>query len=142
MLLGKRIPAPVQDTVLLLARLVVGVVFAAHGWQKFSEFGLAGTGESFAAMGVPAAGAAAAFAATVELGGGILLILGLLTPVAAVLLALNMLGAWWFVHRSSGIFVAEGGWELVAVLAAAVLVIGAVGAGRLSVDRVLARQRA
>jgi putative oxidoreductase len=143
MLLGNRIPAQVQEGALLVARVVVGAVFALHGWQKVAEFGISGTAESFGAMGVPAAEAAATFAAVVELVGGLMLVVGLLTPVAAVLLAADMLGAWWFVHRGAGVFVSEGGWELVAVLGVAALLIGAVGPGRLSVDGLaLGRRRA
>ncbi|MDP3894246.1 DoxX family protein [Nocardioides sp.] len=140
-LLGKRMPTVVQDVVLLLARIILGGVFVAHGWQKLTEFGLEGTGASFDQMGVPAPQAAATFAAVVELGAGAALLVGLLTPVAATLLALNMAGAWLFVHRGTEVFVADNGWELVGALLAGAVVIGAVGPGRLSVDRLIGGAR-
>lgn len=128
------LPAAAQDAALLVARVLVGVVLVAHGWQKLDEYTLSGTAASFADMGVPAARAAATFAAFVEVGGGVLLILGLLTPVAALLVVLDMLGAWYFAHRDGGLFVAEGGGELVMVIGAVALAIGAIGAGRFSLD--------
>ncbi|MBU2698189.1 DoxX family protein [Pimelobacter sp. 30-1] len=134
------LPALAQDSALLAARLLVGVVLIAHGWQKLDEYTLAGTAASFDDMGVPAARAAATFAAFVEVGGGALLIVGLLTPVAALLVALDMAGAWYFAHRDAGIFVTEGGGELVMVIAAVVLAIGAIGAGRFSLDGALLRR--
>lgn len=139
MLLGNNLPAPVRDVALLLARVVLGTVFIAHGWQKFNEFGLAGTGEAFEAMGVPVPQAAAVFAATVELVGGALLLLGLLTPIAAAFLVVDMLGAFVTVHRSAGVFVTANGWELVAALGAGALLIGAVGPGRYALDALLTR---
>jgi len=120
-----------------ILRVVTGFLFAAHGWQKFNEFTIAGTQAAFTQMGVPAAGVIAPVVATLELAGGVALILGLLTRVFAVLLAADMLGALFLVHASAGIFVGTGGYELVLILAAAALAVALVGAGRLSVDRAL-----
>lgn len=140
----KRLLSPepaVADVALLIGRVIVGVVLIAHGGQKLFTNGLDGTEQAFDAMGIPAPALAALFAAGVEFVGGILLILGLLTPVVAVLVAVDMAGAFWFAHRESGIFVTEGGWELVGMIfAAAILFIG-LGAGRLSADGVLTRGR-
>ncbi|MFJ9313097.1 DoxX family protein [Pimelobacter simplex] len=133
------LPTAAQDVALLAARVLLGVVLVAHGWQKLDEYTLSGTSASFDQMGVPLPRAAATFAALTELGGGVLLIVGLLTPLAALLVALDMLGAWWFAHRDSGIFVGEGGGELVMVIGAVALVIGALGAGRISADGMLRR---
>ena len=58
-------------------------------------------------------------AALVELVGGALILVGLATPLVALLVVLNMAGAFWFAHRDGGVFVTDGGWELVAVIAAA-----------------------
>lgn len=124
-------------TALTILRVIAGFIFAAHGWQKFSEFTIAGTQASFAKMGVPAAEVAAPIIATLELAGGIALILGVLTRVFAALLALDMLGALFLVHASAGVFVADGGYELVLVLAAGALAIALAGAGRLSADAAL-----
>lgn len=141
MILGDRLPAPAQEAVLLAARAVLGAVFIAHGWQKLSTYGIDGTAASFDQLGVPAPEAAATFAAVVELGGGVLLVLGLLTPIVAVLLAADLAGAFWFAHRDHGVFAAEGGWELVAALAVGALLVGALGPGRLSLDRAIALRR-
>jgi putative oxidoreductase len=138
---GTLVPVPraVQDVLLLLGRLVVGVVLIAHGLQKLTQ-GVPGTAEGFAQMGIPVPEIAAVFAMAAEIGGGALLILGLLTPLAALLPVVVMAGAA-VVHAGSGLFVSEGGWEFAATLGAAALVLGAVGPGRLSADGVIARMR-
>ena len=118
-------------------RVIAGFLFAAHGWQKFSEFTIPGTQAAFTQMGVPAAQIAAPVIATLELVGGIALILGVLTRVFAALLAVDMLGALFLVHASAGVFAATGGYELVLILAAAALAVALVGAGKVSVDKVL-----
>lgn len=91
--MSRRIPSPVSDAALLVARVAIGVVFVAHGWQKLHTNGLTATGHAFGAMGVPAPTLSAYYATFVELGAGILLILGLFTPIAGVLLFLDMVGA-------------------------------------------------
>lgn len=124
-------------TALTILRVIVGFLFAAHGWQKFNQFTIAGTQAAFSKMGVPAADAVAPVVATLELVGGIALILGVLARVFAILLALNMLGALFLVHAPAGVFAEAGGFELVLLLAGAALAVGLTGAGRLSVDRAL-----
>ena len=121
-------------TALTVLRVIVGFIFAAHGWQKFSEFTIAGTQAAFTQMGVPAASAVAPLVAGLELVGGIALIAGLLTRVFGALLALNMLGALVLVHAPAGVFVANGGYELVLALGGGALAVALAGAGRLSVD--------
>lgn len=133
------LPQVLRDVVLCLARLVVGVVLVAHGLQKLAQ-GAPGTAEGFAQMGVPQPEIAAIIAMVAELGGGVLLILGLMTPLAALLPAVVLVGAV-VVHAGNGLFVTEGGWELAATLGAACLVLGAIGPGRLSVDALLTRLR-
>ncbi|MDN4643261.1 DoxX family protein [Arthrobacter sp. PsM3] len=120
-----------------ILRIVTGFLFAAHGWQKFNEFTIAGTQAAFTQMGVPAATFVAPVVATLELVGGAALILGVLTRVFAALLAVDMLGALFLVHASAGIFAATGGYELVLILAAAALAVALVGAGKVSVDKAL-----
>ena len=120
-----------------ILRVVTGFLFAAHGWQKFNEFTIAGTQAAFAQMGVPVANLVAPVIATLELVGGIALILGVLTRVFAALLAVDMLGALFLVHAPAGIFAATGGYELVLILAAAALAVALVGAGKVSVDKAL-----
>lgn len=127
-----------RDLAILVARIGIGAVFIAHGWQKLVTNGVDGTAGFFGSVGIPAPKAAAWFAALIEVGGGAALILGLLTPVVGVLLALNMLGAYIFVHAGNGIFVDAGGAELVLALGVGALLLAAVGAGRVSVDALLA----
>lgn len=122
---------------MLLLRIVLGLTFALHGWQKFTEFTIPGTQAAFREMGVPLADIAAPVIATLELSGGIALILGALTRVFASLLIMDMLGAMFIVHIPNGFFVAKNGLELVLLLATACLVFVLAGAGRYSLDNKL-----
>lgn len=134
--------APVAATLgRTVLRAVLGVTFLLHGWQKFTEWTLAGTQASFAEMGVPLAEVAAPAVAVLELAGGALLVLGLATRVVAALLALVMLGALVLVHLPAGFFAADGGIELVLLLAAASLFFALAGAGRWSADHLIAAKR-
>ncbi|MDQ0799192.1 DoxX family protein [Arthrobacter sp. SLBN-112] len=126
---------------LTVLRVIPGFLFAAHGWQKFNEWTIAGTQASFAKMGVPAADIMAPAVAVLELAGGAALILGILTRVVAALLVLDMLGALFLVHAPAGVFAANGGYELVLLLAAAAFTLALAGPGRLSVDRALFGRR-
>ncbi|GAA2188818.1 DoxX family protein [Leucobacter alluvii] len=127
---------------LLIIRLALGAVFLMHGAQKLFEFTIPGTVESFGAMGAPLPEITAPLVAVLEFAGGILLILGLLTRLVALLLAVDMVVALVLVHAAAGFWVAEGGYEFVAVLGAAALGIALTGAGSLSLDRPLLRGRA
>lgn len=133
----------ISDLVTLIGRIVLGVIFIAHGYQKFAQWGIDGTAADFAEIGVPAPTLAAWYAALVELVGGAALVLGFALPVAGVLLALDMVGALIFVHLSRGFFITSGvfGYEFVLALAAATLVVGFNG-GRFTLDRILFRNRA
>lgn len=133
--------ATLTTTARTVLRVVVGFLFAAHGWQKYNEWTIAGTTAAFGDMGIPMAEIAAPFIATLELVGGIALILGLLTRPVAVLLTLDMLGALILVHLSAGVFVANNGYELVLLLGAAALALALVGPGRASADYALFGRR-
>lgn len=133
-------PSALRDLALLAARILLGVVLIAHGLQKLTA-GFDGVTAMFAGMGIPLPQAAAAFAIGAEVVGGALLILGFLTPLAALWVVADMAGAFWFVHKGNGVFVTEGGWELVAVIAAAALAVGA-DPGRFALDRVFVRRPA
>lgn len=124
----------VRSLLLLLARIGLGVVFAAHGWQKFYTNGIEATQAGFQKMGAPLPDVSAIMAATVELVGGVALIVGVATPVFALLLFADMLGAYLIAHVGKGLFVAQGGAELVIVLGAAMLLLASTGAGRFSID--------
>ncbi|GAA1396900.1 DoxX family protein [Luteococcus peritonei] len=136
------LPRPARDFALLGSRIILGVILMAHGWQKFTEWGISGTTANFDKMGVPMAQLAAPFTATIELVGGLLLILGLFTPIVSLLVIGSMVGAWFFAHRGNGIFASNGGGELVWALAASALAL-LPGAGRFSLDYLLfGRKRA
>lgn len=132
-------PAPVRDLALLIARIGLGVVLLTHGIDKLRA-GFGATTDGFDAMGIPLPEAAAAYALVAEIGGGALLVLGLLTPLAGVLVVGQMAGAYWFAHRGTEVLSAEGGWELVGLIAFLALVLAAVGAGRFSLDALLGRR--
>lgn len=125
-----------RDLATLLARLGLGVVLFAHGWQKLATNGLDATHAGFEGMGVPMPMVSAYFATFVELIGGPALILGIFTPIVGILLFLDMLGAFVLVHYDAGVFVGNGGYELVVALGVGVLLLAAVGAGRFSLDAV------
>ncbi|MFD9698927.1 DoxX family protein [Lentzea sp. NPDC059081] len=125
----------VKDITALIGRLAVGIVFVAHGWQKFTEFGISGTTATFDSMGVPLPSLSAWFSACVELAGGMAMIAGVALPVVGVLLAFNMAGAWMIVHLPHGL-IGEGGAAEVIVLGAASLALGFNG-GAYALDRLL-----
>ena len=127
----------IRDIFLLIARIILGGVLIAHGWQKLNEWTIAGTASSFQEMGVPSPEISAQIATWFEIGGGAALILGLLVRLVGPVLFVQMAGAAWFAHRDSGIFVSDGGWEFVAVIGAAGLALAAAGAGRVSLDHLL-----
>lgn len=122
---------------LLIARIGLGIVFVAHGWQKFKDMGVDAVGAGFTKMGVPAPELAAYFATFVELIGGAALLIGAFTAVAGLLLAADMLGALLLVHLENGVFVTEGGYELVVALGVGALLLAVFGAGKYSVDALL-----
>lgn len=121
----------VGDVTALLARVVVGVVFVAHGWPKMSD--LDGTAQGFASMGIPFPQFAALLGASIEVGAGLALIIGFALPLAGILLALMMAGAYYFAHVGDPLV---GGFELLLVLGATALALGFAG-GRLSLDRLM-----
>lgn len=139
--MSRSLSGAARDITLLVARVVLGVDLIAHGWQKVVTNGIGATADAFAGMGVPVAPVSAVFAAAVELVGGVMLVAGAVTAVVGLLVVLDMLGAALFVHLTHGIFVTNGGWELVGVIAAAALALAAAGAGRFSLDHLIASRR-
>ena len=136
-----------SSTATTIIRVILGLVFFAHGAQKmlgwFGGFGFSGTMGFFTgAMHIPAVFAFLAIAA--EFFGGLGLIFGVLTRVAAFGVAANMLVAIAMVHSHFGFFMNWSGtqkgegfeYHLLALAMCAFLIIK--GAGALSVDRTLA----
>ena len=124
---------------LTLLRATVGVIMATHGWMKVTH--IASTQRGFADIGIPFPEVAAYFAAAAEFLGGLGLIVGLLTPIAAFGVLVVMLVAIFSVHWRNGLLAQEGGFEYPLVLAAVGLFFMLRGAGPLSVDAWLARRR-
>ncbi|WP_144756181.1 DoxX family protein [Curtobacterium pusillum] len=116
-------------------RIVLGVVFIAHGAQKFAQ-GIGSVTEGFSGMGVPLAEVAAPLVSGLELVGGVFLVLGVATRVVGVLLAVDMVVAGLLAHASSGFYSQDGGFEYVLVLAVASLAVALTGPGRFSLDAV------
>jgi len=127
---------------MLIARIILGVVLFAHGWQKLMINGISDTYGQFEKLGIPLAIVSASFTSFVEFVGGVLIILGALTTTVVALDLVVMVGAAGFVHVTHGIFAKDGGWELVGVIVAVELALAAFGPGRYSVDDVVARRRA
>ncbi|WP_296108410.1 DoxX family protein [uncultured Corynebacterium sp.] len=123
-----------KDVCITISRILVGIVLIAHGWQKYDSWTIDGTAKSFDSMSVPWPDATAQIATYFELAAGVLLILGLLVRVVGPLLFIQMAFAFGFAHWGKGVFVADGGWELVGLLGAAGLALAATGSGRFSLD--------
>ena len=125
---------------LLVLRIVLGIVFIAHGAQKVFTMGVPGVTEGFTKMGVPMAGLMGPFISYLEMIGGAALVLGIGTRIFALLLMFDMLGAMFTVHLKGGFFMPTG-YEFVLILAAVSLALVLAGAGRYSIDAVIADRR-
>ena len=130
-----------MDLALFVLRAVVGLFFIGHGAQKlfgsFGGHGLTGTAGFFDAIGIRPGHLHALAAGWAELGAGVLLVLGLLSPLAAVLVIAVMTTAIIAVHASKGPWVTEGGWEYNAVLMAVAFTVAGAGPGEFSLDNAL-----
>jgi putative oxidoreductase len=123
---------------LLLLRCGLALIFIYHGYPKL--FGdSARFIESFQAIGLPAYFVYVAGA--IELFGGAALALGLLTPIAALLLFLDMGAAMWKYNLPSEGIYAVREYELPLVLGLASLVVAATGGGPISLDRLIFRRK-
>ena len=130
-----------MDLGLLILRFVVGLTLAAHGAQKlfgwFGGYGLDGTGQFMETLGFHPGRRHAALAGLTEAGGGVLLALGLLTPIGAAFVASVMLVATITVHLKNGFFAMANGIELPFLYAAAAVGVAFTGGGAFSLDAVL-----
>jgi len=135
------IASPIQQQFgIAILRIIAGVVFVAHGAQKVFVYGFGGVGGAFAQMGVPMPTVMGPIIALIELFGGVALIVGLFTRVAALALACDMLGAIILVHAAGGFFLPKG-LEFVLMLCGSALALLFAGPGALSVDGALASRR-
>jgi putative oxidoreductase len=126
----------------LALRIPVGIIFVAHGAQKlfgaFGGYGLEGTGQFMASLGLTPGYLMALLAGSAEFFGGLALLFGVLVRPAAAALAFAMLVAIFSVHIDKGLFMDKNGYEFALALLAASVSLLVSGAGRLSVDAALA----
>jgi putative oxidoreductase len=126
-----------MDAGLLIARVVVGLLFAAHGAQKlfgwFGGYGLAGVGGFLESLGFRPGRFFAAAAGVSEFGGGLLVASGLFGPVGSALILSVMIVAAVTVHWH-GVFASSNGIELPLLYATAAVVLALTGPGAYSLD--------
>lgn len=127
----------------LALRVPVGVILAAHGAQKlfgwFGGYGLEGTGQWMASIGLEPGYLMALLAGSAEFFGGLALIFGLLTRPAAAVSAFTMLVAIFSVHFEHGLFLSNNGYEYALALFAATLALTIQGAGSYAADNAIAK---
>ncbi|BCV36038.1 DoxX family protein [Shewanella indica] len=126
----------------LALRLPIGITFMAHGAQKlfgwFGGYGLEGTGQWMTSIGLTPGYLMALMAGSSEFFGGLLLIIGLLIRPTSAVLAFTMLMAIVTVHLDNGLFMSNNGYEFGLALLAATVSVAISGAGKLSVDNMIA----
>jgi len=126
---------------LLIIRLVVGILFMGHGAQKlfgwFGGYGLKGTGGWFDSIGMKPGITMALLAGLAELVGGVLFALGLLTPLAGIIIAGTMVMAILKVHGPNGLWATANGYEYNLTLLAIAIGIALIGPGQYAVDAFL-----
>jgi len=126
---------------LLIIRLVVGLLFVGHGAQKlfgwFGGYGLKGTGGWFESIGMKPGVTMALIAGLAEFFGGLMFALGLLTPLAGILIAGTMAMAIVKVHAQNGLWSTSNGYEYNMTLIAVALGIALIGPGQYALDAFL-----
>lgn len=128
---------------LLIIRLVLGITFIGHGAQKlfgwFGGHGVKGTAGFFESIGIKPGVFMAIMAGLSEFAGGALFALGLLTPLAAVLITGTMIVAIATVHGKNGYWVTGNGYEYNLLITAVVVGVALIGAGSYGLDSILFR---
>jgi putative oxidoreductase len=125
------------DLGLTLLRVVVGVIFVLHGYQKLFVMGLGGVSGAFTHMGAPMAGFTGPLFAVAEPVFGVLVILGLLTRLGTLWFILDMAGAIAIVHMKNG-WSGPGGMEFPVLLLIASLAVFLGGPGAFAIDNAIA----
>jgi putative oxidoreductase len=122
----------------IILRAPIGLILVAHGSQKlfawFGGYGLEGTGQWMASVGLTPGFLMALSAGSAEFFGGLALILGLFTRPAAAVTALTMLVALLSVHLGKGFFLDTHGIEYALALLSATTALIFIGGGRYSLD--------
>ena len=131
----------IQGLGIAALRWLVGVVFLVHGGQKLFVFHFAGTAAFFTKTGIPLPGASAVVVTLVEFLGGAALILGLGSRLAAILLAIDMLGAIYFVHGRNGFLLQNGGYEYALAMLVSSVSLALTGPGICAIDNLLSKPR-
>lgn len=125
-----------------ILRIPVGLILMAHGAQKlfglFGGYGLEGTGQFMASLGLEPGYLMALLAGSAEFFGGLALVIGLLVRPASAVIAFTMLIAIFTVHFSNGLFMSNGGYEYALTLLVAAVSLAFSGAGDYSVDKAIA----
>ena len=126
---------------LLIIRLVVGLLFVGHGAQKlfgwFGGHGLKGTGGWFESIGMKPGVKIALLAGLAELIGGILFVLGFLTPLAGIIIAGTMVMAIVKVHGPNGLWATDNGYEYNLTLLIVAIGVALTGPGQYALDAFL-----
>ncbi|WP_295797428.1 DoxX family protein [uncultured Microbulbifer sp.] len=128
----------------LILRVPVGIILSAHGAQKlfgaFGGYGLEGTGQWMASIGLEPGYLMALLAGNAEFFGGIALVLGLLTRPAALISAFTMLVALFVVHLENGLFMSNNGYEFALALLMSTTALVFQGGGTFSLDRAFTKK--
>ena len=127
-----------MNLAMLMLRVGIGLTFAAHGYGKIFQGGrIPGTAGWFDSMGMKPGKLHAWMAALTEIGAGLLLALGLFTPLAAAGMVGVMVVAAWTVHRKNGFMIVREGWEYTFVLAVVAISVATLGPMEWSIDNAL-----
>ena len=122
-----------------ILRVMVGIVFLAHGGQKVFVYGFSGVQGAFGQMGIPMPTVMGPFVALLELVGGLLLVVGVGTRWVSILLAIEMAVAVLKVHLSHGFFL-PGGFEYALMMFAASCAVALEGPGAAALGRTLSKK--
>lgn len=131
-----------NDSALLLLRLLLATVFIFHGSQKlfgwFGGYGIEGTAGWMASIGIPMPTLSAILAASAEFFGGLVLLIGTGTRLAIIPLAFTMAVAIITVHGSAGFSNQTGGFEYPLTLGITLIALGLMGPGQFTIARLFA----